>query len=69
MTLAQAREARDEARKALAAGKDPGQLKRDAKLASAFDQANTFEAVARLWWGGQQRIPKPLLAHNDFRVA
>lgn len=50
VTLAQAREARDEARKALAAGKDPGQLKRDAKMASAVHQANTFEAVARLWW-------------------
>ena len=50
VTLAQAREARDEARKALAGGYDPGQLKRDAKQASAVNQANTFEAVARLWW-------------------
>lgn len=50
VSLAQAREARDEARKALKNGTDPGQLKREAKLASAFDQANTFEAVARLWW-------------------
>lgn len=50
VSLAQAREARDDARKALKNGTDPGQLKREAKLASAFDQANTFEAVARLWW-------------------
>src|SRR3989338_9650225 len=50
VTLAQAREARDEARRVLAAGEDPGQLKRDAKMASAVRQANTFEAVARLWW-------------------
>ena len=48
VTLAQAREARDEARRVLAAGEDPGQLKRDAKMASAVHQANTFEAVARL---------------------
>ena len=50
VSLAQAREARDDARKALKNGTDPGQLKREAKWASAFDQANTFEAVARLWW-------------------
>ena len=50
VTLAQARDARDQARKALAGGDDPGQLKRDAKQASAVNQANTFEAVARLWW-------------------
>ncbi|WP_042421048.1 tyrosine-type recombinase/integrase [Comamonas granuli] len=50
VSLAQAREARDDARKALKNGTDPGQLRREAKAASAFDQANTFEAVARLWW-------------------
>lgn len=50
VSLAQAREARDDARKLLKDGTDPGQLRREAKLASAFDQANTFEAVARLWW-------------------
>lgn len=50
VTLAQAREARDGARKVLAAGNDPGQLRRDAKMASAANQANTFEVVARLWW-------------------
>ena len=50
VTLAQAREGRDSARRTLGAGSDPGQLKRDAKLASAVHQANTFEVVARLWW-------------------
>ena len=50
VTLAQAREARDEARKTLAAGEDPSQLKRDAKMANAINQATTFEAVTRLWW-------------------
>lgn len=50
VTLAQAREARDGARKVLAAGNDPGQLRRDAKMASAANQANTFEVVARQWW-------------------
>ena len=50
VSLAQAREARDQARKVLATGDDPGQLKRDAKLIKAIDDANTFESVARLWW-------------------
>ena len=50
VTLAQAREARDQARKVLKDGADPGQLRRDAKVTSAVNQANTFEAVARLWW-------------------
>jgi hypothetical protein len=49
-TPAQAREARDQARKAIAAGQDPGALRREAKQARASDQANTFKAVARLWW-------------------
>ena len=51
VTLAQAREARDEARRVLAAGDDPGQVKRDAKMASAVHQANTFEAVRRFFHG------------------
>ena len=50
VTLAQARQAREDARKTLAAGSDPGQLKREAKLANAVHQANTFMVVARLWW-------------------
>ena len=50
VSLAQARDGRDGARKTLAAGDDPGQLKRAAKMASAVSQANTFESVARLWW-------------------
>ena len=47
VSLAQAREARDDARKVLKAGTDPGQLWREAKAANVADQANTFEAVAR----------------------
>lgn len=50
VSLSQAREARDDARKALAAGDDPAQIKRDAKLIKAMDDANTFESVARQWW-------------------
>lgn len=50
VTLAEAREARDAARKVLRNGVDPSALKKEAKLASAVHQANTFEVVARQWW-------------------
>lgn len=50
VSLAQARAAREEARKALAAGDDPLQQRKDAKLAKAESDANTFEKVARDWW-------------------
>lgn len=50
VTLADARKRRDKAREALAAGEDPGQLKREAKLKRALMDATTFEAVARQWW-------------------
>ena len=50
VSLAQAREARELARKTLAAGNDPAQLKQDAKLIRAMNDVNTFEAVARQWW-------------------
>ena len=55
VSLAQARKARDQAREALAAGDDPAQLKREAKLTKAINNANTFEVVARQWhehWKG-----------------
>ncbi len=50
VTLADARKQRDKAREALAAGEDPGQLKREAKLKRIINEATTFEAVARQWW-------------------
>lgn len=50
VSLAAARQAREKARLTLATGDDPGQLRRDAKLARVLQDANTFEAVARLWW-------------------
>ncbi|WP_038213677.1 Arm DNA-binding domain-containing protein [Xenophilus azovorans] len=47
VTLKQARERREEARKLLAQGIAPGVAKRDKKLAQALAATNTFEAVAR----------------------
>jgi integrase len=50
VSLAQARKDCDQAREALQAGNDPGQLKRDSKLVKAMGDASTFEKVARQWW-------------------
>jgi integrase len=44
--LKEARDKRDEARTLLAAGVDPGQKKKDDRLAQAVQAANTFQAVA-----------------------
>ena len=66
VSLAQARDARDAARKVLADGNDPGQLKREAKMASAVNQANTFEAVARLWWAHWKDGKSP--RHADYAL-
>jgi Arm DNA-binding domain len=43
VALAQARKAREQAREVLAAGNDPGQIKRNAKLVKAMGDANTFQ--------------------------
>lgn len=48
--LKAARERRDEARKLLANGVDPGETKKAVKAARAEQAANSFEAVAREWF-------------------
>ncbi len=49
ISLADAREKRSEARKILAAGNDPSEVKKEEKLALQISQKNTFEAIAREW--------------------
>ena len=49
VTLADAREKRSEARKLLAAGGDPGEAKKEEKIAQQMSLQNTFEAIAREW--------------------
>lgn len=51
VSLAEARDRRDDARKLLAAGTDPGEHKKAEKLAGEDRAANNFEAVAREWFG------------------
>ena len=50
ISLAQARERREEARKLLTNGVDPSAHKQATKAATASQRANTFEAVAREWY-------------------
>jgi hypothetical protein len=53
--LKDARERRDEARKLLANGADPGEVKRAQKAAKQARAANSFEVVAREWFGGWKK--------------
>ena len=60
VTLAQARQARDEARKKLLDGVDPVQSKLDARLAVRVRMGTTFEGVTRVWfehWRGPKTAP------------
>jgi integrase len=47
VTLSEARERREDAKKLLANGQDPGELKQAQKIIALNQAANTFEAVAR----------------------
>lgn len=50
VSLADARERRTEARKVLAAGNDPAEVKKEAKRLTVLNSENTFEVVAREWF-------------------
>ncbi len=49
ISLAEAREGRDKARKLLAAGQDPSFVKQEERRLREISMANTFEALAREW--------------------
>lgn len=49
VSLADARERRAQARKLIAAGQDPSEVKKEAKRQLAIQTANSFESVAREW--------------------
>ena len=65
-SLAQAREARDEARKLLKAGIDPSQQRKSAKLARNLQQATTFEAIALEWYATKK--PQWSSSHADTTI-
>jgi integrase len=50
VTLAQARNRREEAKKLLGEGKDPGQERKLEKLSRQLENENSFEAIAREWY-------------------
>lgn len=56
VALAEARNRRDAARKMLAGGIDPGEHRKAEKRATAGRAANSFEAVAREWYGKQAHV-------------
>lgn len=53
VSLTAARKQRDEARALLAAGMDPGETRKTEKRARLLAAENSFEAVAREWYGKQ----------------
>lgn len=57
VSLAEARERRDKARKLLANGVDPGQHRQAEKAAGAERAANSFEVVAREWLTKRDWVP------------
>lgn len=59
VSLADARQKRDEAKSLLAEGVDPGQEKQDKKLTSRISSENTFEAIAREWHQSKWRVWSP----------
>jgi integrase len=50
ISLTDARDRRAQARKDLATGKDPGEVKKEAKQLAMVEDANTFEVIAREWY-------------------
>lgn len=55
-SLKDAREKRDDARKRIAAGIDPGEQRKAAKLTLHENASNSFELVAREWFAKQSKI-------------
>ncbi|CZX29768.1 tyrosine-type recombinase/integrase [Enterobacter asburiae] len=63
VSLAEAREKREAAKKVLAAGNDPGEVKKAEKIAQKLGFENTFEAIAREWH--QVRADRWSLRYRD----
>lgn len=67
VTLAEAREKRDQAKKLLANGQDPSGAKKEEKRLAIRKSKNTFEAVAREWHENQKGKWTPRHAENVMR--
>jgi hypothetical protein len=66
VSLAEARERHAQARKALAAGNDPSEAKKEAKRIAKLNSENTFEALAREWY--EQRKHKWTTNYSHSRM-
>ena len=62
VTLADARKGREKAREALAAGDDPGELRKAAKAKAVHEAVNTLQAVAADWMDHQCARWEPVTA-------
>lgn len=65
--LAEARAARDDAKRSLAAGLDPSVVKRDRKRAAKVAAGHSFEAVAREWHENWKGVRTPYYAGQILR--
>nr|WP_264674105.1 integrase arm-type DNA-binding domain-containing protein [Laribacter hongkongensis] len=63
VSLKDARERRDEARKLLASGIDPGEARKAQKAAGSLNAANSFEVIAREWHA--KFLPTWTVGHAD----
>jgi hypothetical protein len=54
VSLKDARDKRDDARKLLANGADPSEIKKVEKRTIKLKSENTFESIAREWWKNQK---------------
>ncbi len=64
VTLADARKGRDRAREELAAGNDPGELRKTAKVKATHEAVNTLQAVAQAWLQHQSSRWEPVTAER-----
>ena len=67
VSLSDARERRLQARKTLAAGNDPGDVKREAKRLAVLQTENAFETVAREWYEQRKHEWKPSSAKTTLK--
>lgn len=67
ITLAEAREKREEAKKLITAGKDPNAEKKIAKIELRTSYENNFEAIAREWYSQQLHTWAPKHAETILK--
>jgi integrase len=68
VSLKDAREKREEARRLIASGIDPSQNRKEQRLTQANQAANTFEVVAREWFAKQSTAWDPAHAKRKIRL-